>query len=109
MIRLGSRPVQWALGVLLWAVAEAHAAPPEAAPAPDADFLEFLGSWHTGESRWVDPFHAADVSDAETVDAQKDRRPGQPQSLPRADRRESRDGAEQPGTRQTDPIREMKP
>lgn len=41
--------------VAMLMVQDAAAAPREAPPA-DADFLEFLGSWSTGDEKWVDPF-----------------------------------------------------
>lgn len=43
-----------------------EAAPRNSGPPPDADFLEFLGSWHTGDGRWVDPFHVGEVPALET-------------------------------------------
>lgn len=57
-------PVAVALSVIL-----AEASPQGAAGLPDADFLEFLGSWNTGDDhpRWVDPFQLDDpvMTDAE--------------------------------------------
>lgn len=44
----------------------AAAAPRDPEPSPDADLLEFLGSWQTGDDRWVDPFHVGEVSALET-------------------------------------------
>jgi hypothetical protein len=40
-------------------------AAPEAPVQPDADFLEFLGSWSTGHARpqWIDPFNVQDLPD----------------------------------------------
>ncbi|HJT19908.1 MAG TPA: hypothetical protein VJ746_05535 [Nitrospira sp.] len=40
---------------------------PEAPVQPDADFLEFLGSWSTGHARpqWVDPFNVQELPDQE--------------------------------------------
>lgn len=51
-------PVSWMVLALVGVVAIANAGPRESVPAPDADFLEFLGSWHAGDNdhRWVDPF-----------------------------------------------------
>jgi len=86
----------------------AAAAPPEATQAPDADFLEFLGSWHTGDSRWVDPFQAVELSGTETVMPQKDQRSGPTQEAPRTNRRENREGTDQQGASPIDPMRELK-
>jgi len=104
-----TRRVSWTLWVLLWMVAAAHAAPREVAPVPDADFLEFLGSWHTGDDRWIDPFHAADLSGVETGDPQKDSRPSGAQEPPRTKRRESREEPDRKGSRPVEPQREMTP
>ena len=94
---------------LLWTAVSAEAASPEVTQVPDADFLEFLGNWHTADGRWVDPFHAAELSGAETViPPQKDRRSGPTQEPPRTNRRESREGSDQQGTPPIDPMREMK-
>lgn len=45
-----------ALGAMGLLIHPAEAAPQDAGPPPDADFLEFLGSWHTGDGKWNDPF-----------------------------------------------------
>lgn len=103
------RRVSWALSVLLWVVPPASAAPRDVAPAPDADFLEFLGSWQTGDDRWVDPFHAADLSEKEPADPQKDSRPPEPHARPQTKRRESRQEPDRKGSRPVDPQREMTP
>jgi hypothetical protein len=93
---------------LQWTAVSAATAPPEATQAPDADFLEFLGNWHTGDGRWVDPFHAAELSGAEKVIPQKDQRSGPTQETPRMNRRKTREGLDQQGDRPIDTMREMK-
>lgn len=98
----------WMCCALLGTAVSAAAASPEATQAPDADFLEFLGNWPTGDGRWVDPFQAAELSGAETVTPQKDQRSGPMQEMPRTNRRETREGPHQPNARPIDPIREMK-
>ncbi len=110
MTRQGERHTSlgWTCCALLWTAVSAAAAPPEAMQAPDADFLEFLGSWHTGDGRWVDPFHAVELSGAETVTPQKDQRSGPTQETPRANRRESREESDRQGAHPIDPMREMK-
>ncbi|MEW6247381.1 MAG: hypothetical protein AB1555_11840 [Nitrospirota bacterium] len=42
--------------LLVVAVQVSDAAPREADSLPEADFLEFLGSWRTEDGTWVDPF-----------------------------------------------------
>lgn len=89
--------------------AGAHAAPREVAPAPDADFLEFLGSWHTGDDRWVDPFRAADLSGAETENPQKNGRLSEGQVPSRMRQRESPEEPDRKESRPIDSLRDMKP
>ncbi|WP_146216139.1 hypothetical protein [Nitrospira lenta] len=111
MTRQGSRHAGlgwWMCCALLWMAVSAAAAPPEVMPVPDADFLEFLGNWHTGDGRWVDPFHAADLSSAEAVTSPKGQRPGPTQDMPRTNRRETREGADQHNARPIDAMQEMK-
>ncbi|MBX9660706.1 MAG: hypothetical protein K2X00_19295 [Nitrospiraceae bacterium] len=104
----GQTCLGWMCCALLWTAGSSAAAPPEAAQAPDAEFLEFLGNWHMGDGRWVDPFHAVELSGAEAVTPPKDQRSGSPQEAPRTNRRENREGADQQGGRPIDPMREMK-
>lgn len=51
----------WSAAVVLWVVV-GEAAPPTAADPPDAEFLEFLGLWSSGDDqpKWVDPFQLGD-------------------------------------------------
>jgi hypothetical protein len=42
--------------------------------APDADFLEFLGSWNAGDGRWTDPFQVDDPSNLEGADRRREPR-----------------------------------
>ncbi|ALA60938.1 hypothetical protein [Nitrospira moscoviensis] len=69
-------PASKLLILLAAAVSLAEAAPRDAMPAPDADFLEFLGSWHVGDERWIDPFQLDDPpgigSSGRSQDATKD-------------------------------------
>lgn len=104
-----TRRVNWSLCVLFWLVAEVYAAPRDAAPVPDAEFLEFLGSWHTGDDRWIDPFHAADSSGKESSDPQKDIRPPESQARPQTKRRESRGEPDSKSSRTVDSQREVTP
>lgn len=97
------------LWALLWMGAGAYAASGEVAPAPEADFLEFLGSWHTGDDRWIDPFRAADLSGAETGKPQKNIRSTEDKGPPRIRLRENHQEPDQKGSRTSDPLNEMKP
>ena len=68
-----TRRVKWitALPVaVILSVVLAEASPQGAAGLPDADFLEFLGSWNTGDDHptWVDPFQ---LDDPVPVDAEQ--------------------------------------
>jgi hypothetical protein len=55
-----------ALGTMGLLIHLAEAAPRDAGPPPDADFLEFLGSWNTADDKWVDPFQEDDSPVLET-------------------------------------------
>ena len=99
----------WVAAVLLWSAGEVAAAPPDPAPLPDAEFLEFLGSWHTGDDRWIDPVHAVEMTGME-------RRAQQPGTSPADSAQPSRPkqgGTGERGARTQDrpsePSREMKP
>lgn len=72
---------KWILGLpaaVVLSVVVATAATQGTTDQPDADFLEFLGSWSTGESRprWIDPFQLDDptLSETEQPDQQRMRR-----------------------------------
>ena len=66
--------VSWIVLLLISAVTGANAASLDATPVPDAEFLEFLGSWHTGDDRWVDPFHVDGAPDTEPDERQREGR-----------------------------------
>jgi hypothetical protein len=80
---MSTRRVNWIcvlpVALVLWAVA-VEAVPPTAADPPDADFLEFLGSWTSGndQPKWVDPFQVDDPIPTEpdqiTEDQSRNRR-----------------------------------
>lgn len=61
-----------------------------------------------GDGRWIDPFHAAELSGAETTAPRKDQRSGPTQEMPRTNRRETREGPDQQNARPIDSMREMK-
>lgn len=64
------------------------AAPPDAEPLPDMDFLEFLGSWQAQDGQWVDPLQVEDFPPGE-LEAEKDTRQnrGKKPTNPGKDRR----------------------
>lgn len=51
----------WLVIVVLLTTQVVTAAPREAEPAPDPEFLEFLGSWQTHDGQWVDPLQVEDL------------------------------------------------
>ena len=57
--------VSWLLIPVVLVALRAEAAPQDSGPPPDADFLEFIGSWHTGDDRWIDPFRVGSGPDLE--------------------------------------------
>ncbi len=98
-----TRRVKWIAGlpvVVILSVVMAEAAPQGAASPPDADFLEFLGSWNTGDAHptWVDPFQ---LDDPVPVDAE----PPNDKQLP-ADRRNEQ---KQTGTDETRSSKQQLP
>ena len=62
---MSTRLVNWtawvSAGVALW-LAAADAAQQGSVDPPEADFLEFLGSWNSGDKhpKWIDPFQLDD-------------------------------------------------
>jgi hypothetical protein len=60
-----TRRDKWIIGLpaaVVLSIVLAEAAPPTAADPPDTDFLEFLGSWTSGDEqpKWIDPFQLDD-------------------------------------------------
>jgi hypothetical protein len=53
--------------LLLLGIAVVGAAPPDVDVGPDAEFLEFLGSWQTGDGRWMDPFELGSELDVDRI------------------------------------------
>lgn len=89
-----------------------EAAPRDSGPPPEADFLEFLGSWHTEDDRWVDPFYVGEVPALETVEhdsaPQRSEAAGQGQKQPSEKTLETSGK----GTKRTDvtvPQKDVKP
>lgn len=65
------------------------AAPREAGLPPDADFLEFLGSWHTGDDKWIAPFQEDDLSELEVEEQTTEQPPRDVGERPRGPRGET--------------------
>ncbi len=89
-----------------------EASPRDSAPPPEAEFLEFLGSWDTEDDRWVDPFYVGEVPTLETVEhdaaSQRSQSGGQRQKQPSEQTLES----SRKGTKRTDvtvPQKDVKP
>ena len=58
--------VDWLVMGLVVAVQVADAAPRNIEPAPDAEILEFLGTWATDDGKWMDPMQLEDIPLPET-------------------------------------------
>ncbi|MGQ0811287.1 MAG: hypothetical protein ACT4OO_08690 [Nitrospiraceae bacterium] len=67
------------------------AAPKDVAPPPDGDFLEFLGTWETGDGKWIDPFQVEDASVLGTSDGSGESREREFRDRPRKKRFEQDD------------------
>ena len=100
--------VSWMILAVVGVVAMADATPRDTVPPPEDDFLEFLGSWHTGDDRWVDPFQVDEVPGAEQGERNSDIRPrdGRDRKTPQAP---PYDSSGQPERESTVPRRDVKP
>ena len=88
---------------------QAAAAPREVGPQPDADFLEFLGSWRTGDDHiWVDPFQVDDPSEIEPHEPEV-LSPKDPRGQPRMKRRDLEPSTTQQEPAPRGPRRDMTP
>lgn len=101
--------VSWMLVAVAGVALTAGAATREQPPPADADFLEFLGSWQTGDDRWIDPFQVDDTPGVE----QGDSRQGYPSRNDR-DETASRSASSGEGTKRSErdatvPRRSVKP
>ena len=94
---------------VLGAVVLVGATPRETVQPPDDDFLEFLGSWHTGEDRWVDPFQTDEGPVSEAAEPSAGRPPRDVQGRARARKRVSGDEASQQKSDPTIPPHETRP
>lgn len=66
--------VSWLMLVAILAAQTAHTAPRDPGSPPDADFLEFLGSWATSDEKWADPFQKDEMPIVETNDRESELR-----------------------------------
>lgn len=57
-------------------VASRASAAPAASAVPDADFLEFLGEWHTEQGTWQNPLELERATDARTPSPRQGRTDG---------------------------------
>jgi hypothetical protein len=87
-----------ALGTMGLLIHLAEASPRDDSPPPDADFLEFLGSWHTGDGKWIDPFQEDDPPVLETNEPAST----SPRDVP--DRSKAKRLDEEPSTNQNPPA-----
>lgn len=99
--------VSWMVLAMAGTVAIANAGPQEPVAKPDADFLEFIGSWHTGENRWTDPFQVEAPASKEGW-YRRDGRPQDDQGMNNTRPVPSVDSKQQ-GAGSAVPRRDMKP
>ncbi len=95
-----TRWVNWlaaATGVVLW-LGAAEATPQGSADPPDADFLEFLGSWTSGDnqSRWIDPFQIEDPVPVDSEHSQEPKSQSRSNDAPRSKPSDSSNKASPP-------------
>lgn len=95
--------------VVLGAVAMADAAPRDPLSPPDVEFLEFLGSWHTGDDRWVDPFQVDEPPGAKDSEHNQDVRSGDDRGEKVPQPITPNDGVKQPERDPAFPRRDIKP
>lgn len=86
---------------LFVAVQVAEAAPRDPSPPPEAAFLEFLGSWQTGDNQWVDPFTEDEAAVLGTGDRREEPREREFRDRPK---RKQLDPNESSSTKETDPT-----
>ena len=98
-----------ALGTMGLLIHLAEASPRDAGPPPDADFLEFLGSWHTGDDKWVDPFQEDDLSVVETSEPAPTPAPKDFRDRPGTKRMDSMPSTNQNEPASQDPRRDVTP
>ena len=75
-------------------------------------FLEFLGSWHTGNDRWVDPFYVGEVPALETGEHDAARQRSEAAGQTQKQSPETTLESSRKGTKRTDvtvPQKDMKP
>jgi len=88
---------------------QAQAAPRDAASPPDTDFLEFLGSWHTGDDKWIDPFQVDDSPVLEAIEPAPTPTQRDSHDQSRSKRLEQESSASENQPASPPPRREVKP
>jgi hypothetical protein len=100
----------WMMVAVILVAQVIEAAPRDSGPPPEADLLEFLGSWHTEDDRWVDPFYVGEVPGLETVE--HDSVPQQSEAAGHKQPSEKTLESSRKGTKRTDvtvPQKDVKP
>lgn len=110
-----TRRDKWVTGlpaaVVLWIVVVEAAPPTAAADPPDTDFLEFLGSWTSGDEQpqWVDPFQLDDSVLVESDQPNDQRSPRDRRDDPRQKPRNDDNPSREPSSSSVRPSGGMKP
>lgn len=112
---MSTRRVNWINGlpaaILLWVIA-VEAAPVAVGDQPDADFLEFLGTWTSGGERtkkWVDPFQLDEPVLSESGEPTDDRSARDQRDDPRQKQRQVDNPSQEPSASPVRPGGGMKP
>src|SRR5215510_8303387 len=97
--------------ILLWGVT-VDAGPVAVGDQPDADFLEFLGTWTSGDERtkkWVDPFQLDEPILSESGEPTDDRSARDQRDDPRQKQRQDDNPSREPSASPVRPGGGMKP
>ena len=111
---MSTRPDKVIIGLLaavILSIVIAEAAPPTAADPPDMDFLEFLGSWTSGDEqpKWVDPFQLDDPVLLESDHPEEQRSPRDRRDEARQQQRNDNNPSQEPSPSSVRPGGGMKP
>jgi hypothetical protein len=111
---MSTRRDKWITGLpaaVILAVVIAEAAPPSAADPPDTDFLEFLGSWTSGDEqpKWVDPFQLDDPVLIESEQPDDRRSPRDRRDDPTQKQRHDDNPSQEPSSSSVRPGGGLKP
>jgi len=111
---MSTRPDKWIIGLpaaVVLSIVIAEAAPPTAGDPPDTDFLEFLGSWTSGDEqpKWVDPFQLDDPVLMESDQPDEQRSPRDRRDEPRQQQRNDNNPSREPSPSSVRPGGGLKP